>query len=163
MLAIRLSRVGKKKFALFRVVVSEKTKDTVGNYLELLGNYNPHTNEAVLKADRIKYWISKGAQPSGSVHNLLVGQKIIEGEKIKVANIKKKSAEGGSQPKADQPLAGAKTSGGKADKENDAEEKKEEPKEAPKAVPEVKKEEPKKTTEEPKKKEPKDEKKEDTP
>jgi len=105
MLVIRLSRVGKKKYAIFRVIVSEKTKDTVGNYLELLGNYNPHTNEAVLKADRIKHWISKGAQPSGSVHNLLVEQKIIEGEKIKVANIKKKkkSDEDESQPKAEEP------------------------------------------------------------
>jgi len=117
MLAIRLSRVGKKKYATFRVVVSEKTKDTVGNYLELLGNYNPHTNEAVLKADRIKHWISKGAQPSGSVHNLLVEHKVIEGEKIKVANIKKKSGEAGSGP---------------AGKEEGAEEKKEEPKATPK-------------------------------
>ena len=102
MLAIRLSRVGKKKYATFRVVISEKTKDTVGDYLELLGNYNQHTNEAVLKADRIKYWISKGAKPSGSVHNLLVGQKIIDGEKIKVASIKKKKeddkAEGKVKP-----------------------------------------------------------------
>ncbi len=118
MLAIRLSRVGKKKYATFRVVVSEKTKDTVGNYLELLGNYNPHTNEAVLKADRIKYWISKGAQPSGSVHNLLVEHKVIEGEKIKVASIKKKEAE----------------------KEDGVEEKKEASKDSPKAAPEEKKE-----------------------
>lgn len=93
MLAIRLSRMGKKKHPLFRVIVSEKTKDTVGDYLELLGNYNPHTNKAELKADRIQYWLSKGAQPSGTVHNLLVDHKIISKEKIKVANIKKKKEE----------------------------------------------------------------------
>jgi small subunit ribosomal protein S16 len=93
MLTIRLSRVGKKKQATFRVIVSEKTKDTIGDYLELLGYYNPHTNTAELKEDRIKYWISKGAQTSGTVHNLLVGKKIITGDKIKVANIKKKPEE----------------------------------------------------------------------
>lgn len=93
MLIIRLSRVGKKKQATFKVIVSEKTKDTVGDYLELLGYYNPHTNTGELKTDRIQYWISKGAQTSGTVHNLLVDKKIIEGAKIKVANIKKKKEE----------------------------------------------------------------------
>lgn len=93
MLTIRLARVGKKKHSLFRVIISEKSKDTVGNYLELLGHYNPHTNQAELKADRIKYWISKGAQTSGTIHNLLIDHKIISGEKIKVANIKKKKEE----------------------------------------------------------------------
>ena len=90
MLMIRLSRVGKKHHPLYRVVISEKRKDTVGDYLELLGQYDPHTNTANLKAERIQYWISKGAQTSGTVHNLLVHHKIITGEKIKVANIKRK-------------------------------------------------------------------------
>lgn len=89
MLMIRLSRVGKKHHPLYRVVISEKRKDTVGDYLELLGQYDPHTNTANLKAERIQYWISKGAQTSGTVHNLLVHHKIITGEKIKVANIKR--------------------------------------------------------------------------
>lgn len=100
MLTIRLSRIGKKKHPIFRVIVSEKLKDTVGDYLELLGHYNPHTNTAELKAERIKYWISKGAQTSGTVHNLLVENKIISGKKIKVANIKKKKKEEDSEEKA---------------------------------------------------------------
>ncbi len=94
MLTIRLSRIGKKKHPIYRVIVSEKTKDTVGNYLELLGHYDPHTNKAELKAERIKHWLDHGAQTSGSIHNLLVENKIIEGEKIKVANIKKKKDDG---------------------------------------------------------------------
>lgn len=93
MLVIRLSRVGKKKHPTYRVIVSEKTKDTVGDYLEQLGHYDPHVNKAVFKAERIQYWISKGAQPSGVVHNLLIDNKVIEGEKVKVANIKKKKEE----------------------------------------------------------------------
>jgi len=101
MLTIRLSRVGKKKHPIYRVVISEKLKDTVGNYLELLGQYNPHTNTAELNAERIQYWISKGAQTSGTVHNLLVDKKIISAEKIKVANIKKKKEE--KEEKTDKP------------------------------------------------------------
>ena len=102
MLTIRLSRVGKKKHPIYRVIVSEKQKDTVGDYLELLGHYDPHINKAELKAERIKYWISKGAKSSGTVHNLLVENKIIEGEKIKVANIKKKKKEE-SEAKTEKP------------------------------------------------------------
>ncbi len=90
MLTIRLSRFGKKKHPVFRVIVSEKTKDTVGDYLELLGTYNPHTNKADLKTERVQYWLSKGATASGVVHNLLIDQKLIAGDKIKVANIRKK-------------------------------------------------------------------------
>ncbi|MFA5134832.1 MAG: 30S ribosomal protein S16 [Patescibacteria group bacterium] len=108
MLVIRLSRVGKKKHPTYRVVVSEKTKDTVGNYLELLGNYDPHENKAELKSDRIKHWISKGAKPSGVVHNLLIDQKIIEGEKLAVAHIKKKKGDAsGGQEAAGKPAEGA--------------------------------------------------------
>ncbi|MFA6552932.1 MAG: 30S ribosomal protein S16 [Patescibacteria group bacterium] len=108
MLTIRLSRFGKKKHPVFRIIVSEKAKDTVGDYLELLGTYDPHTNKVELKKERIQHWISKGASTSGVVHNLLIDQKLITGEKIKVANIRKKeeapkSAEPAPAPKAVEP------------------------------------------------------------
>ena len=83
MLMIRLSRIGKKKQPTFRLIVSEKTKDPWGRYLELLGNYNPRTKALNLKADRIKFWMSKGAQASDSVHNLLLKAGLIEGSKKK--------------------------------------------------------------------------------
>ena len=89
---IRLARVGKKKHPTFRIIVSEKTKDTHGDFLELLGSYDPHVkpSKVVVKADRITHWLSKGAQPSGTVHNILIDQNLIKGEKKSVANIKKK-------------------------------------------------------------------------
>ena len=90
MLAIRLQRVGRKKQPLYRVVVSEKTKDTYGNHLEILGQYNPHTKEIVLKEDRIKYWLDNGAQASATVHNFFLKQGIIEGQKAKAVAISKK-------------------------------------------------------------------------
>lgn len=85
MIAIRLQRMGKKKQPTYRLVVSDKQKDLYGTQLEILGNYNPIAQPKVIefKADRIKYWLSVGAQPSATVHNLLVSQKIIESKKVK--------------------------------------------------------------------------------
>lgn len=85
MLTIRLTRVGKKKDSSFRViVVDSKRKVKAGNYLEMVGSYDPRTNNATLESDRIKHWISVGAQPSDTVHNLLITHKVIEGKKINV-------------------------------------------------------------------------------
>ncbi|MFA5188176.1 MAG: 30S ribosomal protein S16 [Patescibacteria group bacterium] len=92
MLVIRFSRTGKTKQPNYRIIINEKTKDPWGSYLENLGVYNPRTKVAELKADRIKYWISKGAQPSETVWNLLVTKGIVEGKKKKVTKITKRRA-----------------------------------------------------------------------
>lgn len=85
MLIIRLQRVGKKKMAAYRLIISEKTRDTKGKYLELLGTFNPHAKENVFKpeVERIKYWLGKGSMMSDTIHNLLVANNIIEGKKKK--------------------------------------------------------------------------------
>ncbi len=95
MLIIRLSRVGKKKQPSYRLIVSEKSKDPWGVYLENLGTYNPLTNPAQInfKADRITHWIEKGAQVSETAWNLLVDQKIVQGDKRKKVTISKKRKE----------------------------------------------------------------------
>lgn len=89
MLTIRLSRVGKTKQPSYRLIVSEKTKDPWGDSLELLGTYNPLVEPPVIKfnVDRIKYWISKGAQCSNTVWNLLIDNKMMEGEKRKSVSV----------------------------------------------------------------------------
>jgi small subunit ribosomal protein S16 len=97
MLTIRLARIGKKSQPSFRVIVSEKSKDTRGDYLENLGFYNPRTKEIKLKVERIKYWLSKGAQTSDTVWNLLVNQQIVAGPKRKIKIRKKKKEEETSQ------------------------------------------------------------------
>lgn len=68
---------------MYRLVISEKSRDPWGKPLEILGSYNPYTKELQAKADRIKYWLGTGAQMSPTVNNLLVGKNIISGEKIK--------------------------------------------------------------------------------
>lgn len=92
MLTIRLSRVGKNKQPSYRLIVSEKARDPWGKYLENVGFYNPRSNPPEIKfnADRIKYWMSKGAQLSDTVNNLLIGQKIISGDKRKIIKLSKK-------------------------------------------------------------------------
>jgi small subunit ribosomal protein S16 len=88
MLRIRLSRVGKKNTPIYKVVVAEKTRPVKGKFVESLGMYNPGNKDQTLNADRIKYWISVGAQPSQTVHNLLVKHNIIEGNKIPIVRAK---------------------------------------------------------------------------
>lgn len=81
MLSIRFSRVGRKNKAQFRIVLQQHTAAPTGGHVALLGSYDPHSKVAVLKADKIKEWISKGAQVSNSVFNLLIKEGVIEGKK----------------------------------------------------------------------------------
>ncbi len=90
MLAIKLSRTGKKKQPYYRILVLEKSKDPWGDYKELLGNYNPRTKELVIKEDRLKYWISVGAQMSNTLHNLMIKNSIIDAKPKKSVTISKK-------------------------------------------------------------------------
>lgn len=92
MLTIRLTRIGKTKQPIYRFIVSEKARDPWGKALEILGQYNPRMNPAMinLNKERIEYWISKGAQCSDTVWNLLVDQKIVTGAKRKVIKLSTK-------------------------------------------------------------------------
>jgi small subunit ribosomal protein S16 len=102
MLSIRLSRTGKRKQPLYRLIVTEKSKDPWGTFLENLGTYNPRSTPVAInfKADRIKDWISKGAQCSDTVWNMLVEQKIVTGDMRKKVRITKKRREKMEKAKA---------------------------------------------------------------
>ena len=78
MLTIRLSRIGKKKKPFYRVVVIERTRPRDGRVRELVGTYDPLKKPAEIKldADRIKYWLGVGAQPSNTVRSFIRSQKI---------------------------------------------------------------------------------------
>lgn len=66
MIKIRLMRIGTKKQPFYRVVVVDERSKRTGNYIELLGTYNPLTEpkEIKLKQDRIDHWVKQGAQLS---------------------------------------------------------------------------------------------------
>lgn len=87
---VRLQRTGKRGQAYFRVVVLEHTKKPKGKFLELLGNYDPHKKELNVKMDRVEYWVSKGAQVSPTVNNLLVNYKYWDKPKVQSWKPKKK-------------------------------------------------------------------------
>ncbi len=108
MVVIRLTRVGKKNHPTFRVIVSDKRKDTLGIALEILGAYNPHTTPTTIDVDveRAKHWLSVGAQPSDTVHNLFVEKGILPGPKRKLVNVKPAAtADVATEPKVEAPAA----------------------------------------------------------
>ena len=94
MLAIRLQRIGKNKFATYRLVVSDKTKDTRGTYVEQVGTYNPHAkeNQFAPVVERIQYWLSKGGQASPTLHNLFLKAGIVKGKTKKSVFVSKRRA-----------------------------------------------------------------------
>ena len=139
MLAIRFERVGRKNKAQFRIVLQEHTVAPGGRHIAVLGSYDPHQKKAVLKADKIKEWITKGAQVSDSVYNLLVKEGAIEGKKRAIKMEKPKVKEVPVEPaKAEEP----KTEESKPEEPKTEEVKVEEPKTEPVAE-KVKVEEPK--------------------
>lgn len=86
MLTIRFQRVGRKHEPVFRLVLTDSKNSTKsGRFLEILGSYDSRRAEdAKLNDEKVLYWISKGAQTSDTVHNLLVKRGIIQGAKINV-------------------------------------------------------------------------------
>lgn len=85
MLKIRMQRTGRINTPSYRIVVVEHTASPkAGKFVDKVGTYDPKSKQRVLDTERIKHWISVGAQPSATVHNMLVSLKIIEGKKINV-------------------------------------------------------------------------------
>ena len=70
---IRLARVGSKKNPIYRVVVADSRSQRDGRFIEIVGRYNPQTDPSTidLDGDKIKDWISKGAQPTEPVSRLI--------------------------------------------------------------------------------------------
>lgn len=113
MLAIKLQRVGKKHQPSYRLVVAEKRSKMAAPPVEDLGAYDPFTKAAALNGERVSYWMKNGAQPTLTVHNLLVANGVLAAPKRAAKmKIKKKveTAAGGAKPatpedKAEAPAA----------------------------------------------------------
>ena len=183
MLRIRLSMGGVRKRPVYKIVIADGRYPRDGKFIEKIGSYNPllpkdKKERIKIEAERVKYWMSKGAQPTLRVSRLLGELQITPMPKpgnnpqkaIPKKDRKKSAEESKEAPKAEakkeEPKAEAKKEEPKAEakkEEPKAEAKKEEPKaeakkEEPKA--EAKKEEPKA---EAKKEEPKAEAKKEEP
>ena len=169
MLRIRLSMGGVRKRPIYKIVIADGRYPRDGKFIEKIGSYNPllpkdKKERIKIEAERVKYWMSKGAQPTLRVSRLLGELQIMPMPKpgnnpqkaIPKKDRKKSAEETKEAPKTEGKKEEPKTEAKK--EEPKAEAKKEEPKaeakkEEPKA--EAKKEEPKA---EAKKEEPKDKK-----
>ncbi len=87
MLKLRLRRMGAKHQPSYRIVVADARAPRDGRFLEILGFYNPKTKPLTLRVDaeRAKYWLDHGAQPTETVHALLRRVGVIEGQNSKPA------------------------------------------------------------------------------
>ena len=76
---VRLTRVGSKKNPIWRVVVADQRSPRDGRVIETIGRYNAQVepSEIVLDEDRLKHWLARGAQPSGTVKNLMRAKGIV--------------------------------------------------------------------------------------
>ena len=79
MLKIRLRRMGAKKDAFYRVVVSDSRSTPSGRFVDVLGTYDPGTDPATVRidVDRADEWIRRGAHPSNTVKSLLAGARTV--------------------------------------------------------------------------------------
>lgn len=127
MLKIRLQRVGKKHDPAFRIVLIDSARAARSGFVnEVLGFYSAKREQTKLSGEKIKEWISKGAQASDTVHNILVKEKIIKGPKKDVLPPKKKIIEE-PKAKAKEPAVQEKSAEKIEAKPEKPEEKKEEP------------------------------------
>ena len=73
---VRLTRVGGKKNPIWRVVVADGRSPRDGRFIETIGHYNPQTEPStiVIDEERFQHWVSRGAQPTGTVKQLVRAQ-----------------------------------------------------------------------------------------
>jgi small subunit ribosomal protein S16 len=107
MLIIRLQRVGRVHEPTFRIVLTDsKFGPKSGKSVEVLGSYDARKGKGNNHVDgeKVKYWISKGAKLSETVHNFLIDQKVLTGKKINVLPKNKiiKANEATAKAKADE-------------------------------------------------------------
>ena len=112
MVKIRLSRVGKKKQPSYRLVVADVKSPRDGDFIEIIGHYNPRTEPAtiVIDEEKARKWLSRGAQPTERVSILLGKAGITEMPKINFSKKppKAKKSEEKAEGKPAAPAAEAK-------------------------------------------------------
>jgi small subunit ribosomal protein S16 len=73
---VRLTRVGSKKNPIWRVVVADQRSPRDGRFIETIGHYNPQTEPSTIaiNEERLQHWLARGAQPTGTVKQLIKAQ-----------------------------------------------------------------------------------------
>ena len=78
---LRLRRMGSHKRPFYRVVVAESSSPRDGRFIETVGTYNPLTSPptTTLNADKVRLWLSRGAQPTEAVERIMKWQGVVRG------------------------------------------------------------------------------------
>lgn len=100
MLSIKLRPTGKKHQRTFRIVVAEKRSKLNGRFVADLGWIDSHRDAFEVNKEEAQKWIGFGAQPTDTVHNILVKAGVIQGPKIPVHGTKKKKEGEETAPEA---------------------------------------------------------------
>jgi len=76
---IRLRRMGAKKSPFYRIVIADSKYPRDGRFIEEIGHYNPMLEPSCIKinAEKVKKWLSNGAQPTNTVRRLLRKSEVI--------------------------------------------------------------------------------------
>ncbi len=92
---IRLSRGGSKKRPFYKVVAADQRAPRDGRFIERLGSYNPmlpqdHAERFTINEERVKYWLSQGAQPTERLQKMLANLGLVQ--KVALRDQPQKSA-----------------------------------------------------------------------
>lgn len=102
MLVIRLARMGRNKYPVYRIVVADKRRAATSKSVAILGHYNPHTKDLVIKKEELQGYIEQGAQPSNRVLILMQQEKM---DLPKWASIKTRNRKPKKEPEANEASA----------------------------------------------------------
>lgn len=87
MIKLRLRRMGRKGQPHYRIVAAEARWPRDGRFIEAVGYYNPRTEPATIQvnAERARYWLEHGAQPTETVRSILVKAGVLPGRQPEAA------------------------------------------------------------------------------
>ena len=104
MLAIRLQRKGRKGHAQSRVIVQEsRLSPASGKVVQTLGNFDPHSKVTTLDAEKAKYYMDNGAQPSNSVARLFKREGVKMPDWVEVDDKKQRTTKNAEKLRKNQP------------------------------------------------------------
>ncbi len=78
MVKLRLKRIGKKHYPIYRIVAADARAPRDGRFIEELGTYNPHNKEVKINEEKVLKWLSDGAIATDTVKNLMSQQGILK-------------------------------------------------------------------------------------
>ncbi len=104
MLAIRLQRIGRKGYPVYRIAVQEAQRHpSSGRVVAYVGSYNPHTKDVKVDKEKVETYLKNGAQPSPRVVKLLEAEKVTLPEWVLKASQKAKAIRNPEKLRKNQP------------------------------------------------------------